>query len=201
AEKHAERSDPEAVEIVVVEHQDGITICAVYPTPGNSRHENRCAPGGDGHMNTRNNDVTVDFRVEVPAGVRFVPQTVNGDIRATDLRSDVLAITVNGGVVLSTSGSAEARTVNGSIEATMGEADWESEATFSTVNGDISLNLPSTVNAEVHARTVNGEISTDYPLTVQGRFGPRSIDGTLGDGGPTLDLETVNGEVALRRSN
>jgi len=31
AAKHARRSDPDDVKIEVVEHEDGVTICAVYP--------------------------------------------------------------------------------------------------------------------------------------------------------------------------
>jgi DUF4097 and DUF4098 domain-containing protein YvlB len=51
----------------------------------------------------------------------------------------------------------------------------------------------------VHASTVNGGISTDFPLTVQGRFGPKRLNGRIGDGGRTLSLTTVNGEIELRR--
>src|SRR6266446_5658965 len=42
ARKHARRSDPDDVKIEVVETDEGITICAVYPTPSRSRHENIC---------------------------------------------------------------------------------------------------------------------------------------------------------------
>src|SRR2546430_12779216 len=31
AVKHAHRSDPDEVKIQVVQHEDGVTICAVYP--------------------------------------------------------------------------------------------------------------------------------------------------------------------------
>lgn len=72
AEKTARRDDPADVSIEVVEHEGGVTICAVYPGSGN-----RCAPGG-GRMNVRNNDVEVDFVVRVPAGVLFAADDVNG---------------------------------------------------------------------------------------------------------------------------
>jgi len=55
ATKNSRRSDPDEVEIKVIEHADGVTICAVYPTPRRSRQENECAPGDEGHMNTENN--------------------------------------------------------------------------------------------------------------------------------------------------
>src|SRR5215510_3697164 len=66
ARKHSRRSDPESVEIRVVESEDGVTICAVYPTPPRAREENDCEPGDRWHSSTDNNDVVVDFEVQVP---------------------------------------------------------------------------------------------------------------------------------------
>jgi len=90
--------------------------------------------------------------------------------------------------------------VNGSVSATLGRADWVGEADFTTVNGGITLTLPAGVNTEVHAETVNGDLDTDFPLTVTGRFGPRRLRGTIGNGGRTLNLTTVNGSIRLRKA-
>jgi DUF4097 and DUF4098 domain-containing protein YvlB len=198
--KKARRSDPDKVEIKVIEDANGVTICAVYPTPTHARHENVCAPGTGGHMNTEDNDVEVTFTVKVPRGVNYVAHTVNGEIRVAALRSDVEAQTVNGSVRISTTGKAQATTVNGSIDASMGNADWEDDVSFTTVNGGITLDLPSEVNATLRASTVNGDIVSDFPVTVKGRFGPRSVTGTLGRGGHELELETVNGSITLRKT-
>jgi len=199
ATKHARRSDPESVEIKVVEHEGGVTICAVYPSPHN-REPNECVPGEHGRNNTEDNDVSVTFTVHVPKGVNYVARTVNGDVGAADLRSDVTALTVNGGIRISTSGHAEATTVNGSIDAVMGDANWDDDVAFTTVNGGITLSLPGEINAQLRASTVNGDIDTDFPVTVQGRFGPRRISGTLGRGGHELSLTTVNGSITLRKT-
>ncbi|HXE58948.1 MAG TPA: DUF4097 family beta strand repeat-containing protein [Gemmatimonadales bacterium] len=199
AVKSARRSDPAEVEIKVVEHANGVTICAVYPTPRRARRENVCAPGDEGHMGTEDNDVSVRFTVRVPAGVRFVGRTVNGDVEAAALAADVEAHTVNGGVSVSTKGHARASTVNGSIVATMGRAAWADELEFETVNGGITLTLPAELDTEVHASSVNGDVESDWPLTVKGRFGPRRVDGVIGKGGRSLHLGTVNGTIRLRK--
>lgn len=199
AVKSARRSDPDSVEIKVVEHADGVTVCAVYPTPPDASRPNECAPGEGGRMSTRDNDVQVRFVVRVPAGVRFVARTVNGGIDAKGLSGDVDAKTVNGGIKLETTGRAEAQTVNGSIEASMGRADWSGTNEFKTVNGAIRLDLPADLSADVTAKTVNGGIETDFPLTVKGRFSRRSMQGTIGAGGRGLELETVNGGIHLSR--
>jgi len=170
----------------------------VYPSDG--RRENTCEAGDGGHMNVRDNDVTVDFTVLVPAGVRFRGNTVNGEVAAADLSGDVEANTVNGSIRISTAGYAEAQTVNGEIVASLGRATWRDALEFRTVNGGITLDLPAGLSTEVRAKTVNGDIQTDFPLMVTGRLGPRSLRGTIGSGGRRLALETVNGSIRLRKS-
>jgi hypothetical protein len=65
------------VEIRAVEHDGGVTICAVYPN--SDGRPNECRAGG-GHNNTRDNDGEVHFTVRIPRGVVFAPATVNGDV-------------------------------------------------------------------------------------------------------------------------
>lgn len=200
AVKRARRSNPDDVRIEVVQHGDGVTICAVYPNV-DGQEPNTCAPGRGGHMSTRNHDTSVEFTVRVPAGVRFTGRTVNGKVEADNMSADVEANTVNGSINVSTTGLARAHTVNGSITAVMGRADWSDELEFKTVNGGIDLSFPASLSAAVEARTVNGQISTDFPLTVQGTFGRRHLSGTIGGGGRELRLETVNGSVQIRRAS
>jgi hypothetical protein len=199
ATKSARRSDPNTVTIQVVPHADGVTICAMYPSSDWGR-PNECAPGSGGRMNVNNNDVKVEFTLRVPAGVHFTGRTVNGEIEAASLAGDVEAHTVNGKISLSTTGWAEANTVNGSIVARLGQAVGPRPLEFHTVNGGIDLELPATMNATLHASTVNGHISTDFPLMVHGKFTGREISGSIGQGGPELSLKTVNGSIELRRA-
>lgn len=196
ATKHWRRSDPDEVTIEVVEHEGGVTICTLYPGRGN-----RCGVGDEGSMQVRRNDVSVDYVVRVPRGVDFAGRAVNGGVEADGLTGDVLAVSVNGSIDVSAAGAVEATTVNGSIRAAMGAAHWDDEIRFRTVNGRIDLTLPEDAGAEVSASTVNGDISTDLPLRVVGRFGPKKVRGTIGDGGGRLSLETVNGGIRLRTSS
>jgi hypothetical protein len=198
--KRGRRSDPKEVEIKVVEHNNGITICAVYPS-NNPAEPNECRPGEAGRMNTRNNDVSVEFTVRVPLGVNFIGRTVNGQVEATSLKGDVEAHTVNGNVHISTSGYGRGRTVNGSINASMGSSNWPNSLDLETVNGSITVTLPAETNTRFRAETVNGNISTDFPLTIQGKLSPKHIEGTIGTGGRELSVKTVNGSIELRRGH
>ena len=200
ARKSADRSDPESVTIEVIEHSGGVTICAIYPSRRGER-ENECVSGNRGRSNNHNNDTEVDFEVRVPRGVLFAGRTVNGSVKGSGLTADAKAHTVNGSVRLSTAGLAEASTVNGSITVRMGRANWSDNLSFETVNGAILVELPDDLNADVSASTVNGGLSSDWPMTVRGRWGPKHMNGKIGNGGRGLSLETVNGDIELRRLN
>jgi DUF4097 and DUF4098 domain-containing protein YvlB len=190
AEKWGRRSDPDEVKIEVEHDRDGVRICARYP-----RAWGRGLTDCEGRGNTGHNDVSVDFTVRVPAGVEVRFFTVNGGIDAEGLASRVTAQTVNGTVRLETTGEAEASTVNGSITARA--TPRRDHLAFRTVNGSIRLEMPSGANAEVSAHTVNGAIYSDFPVTIRGGLVGRSLRGTLGRGGPSLELRTVNGSIRL----
>ncbi len=198
AVKSARLSNPAGVRIDAVSHAGGVTVCAIYPSP-NGEPANECEAGGAGRSNTRDNDTVVDFTVRVPAGINFIGRTINGSVDADGLQGAVESYTVNGSIKVSTTGSVRANTVNGSIDAAMGRVDSSSNTVFKTVNGEITLRLPASANADVHLASVNGRIRSDFPLTVTGLLepGPRRLDGTLGNGGQKLDASTVNGSVSL----
>ncbi|HEY0406075.1 MAG TPA: DUF4097 family beta strand repeat-containing protein [Pyrinomonadaceae bacterium] len=198
ASKHAKRSNPGEVQIKVIEHEGGVTICAVYPSKDASR-PNECTVGSNWSSHTRDNDVQVDFTVRLPANLNLAARTINGEVETGAMNGDVEASTVNGGININARGYAVAQTVNGSINAAMGSTDWPRALAFETVNGGITLNLPAATSASVKAETINGDISTDFPVTIEGRFSRRRMSGTIGDGKHQLSLKTINGSISLRR--
>jgi hypothetical protein len=198
--KKGDDDDPRAITIDVIEGSDGIQVCAVYPGRRGGRIST-CGDRGHDSDDIDENDVVVDFTISVPSGVVFDAGTVNGGIHVSGLQADVRVSSVNGGIEVASSGTVEASTVNGSIKASTGSASWSGSLDFQTVNGSITLTLPAGASASVTAETVNGGFSSDFPLTVEaGSWGPKQVHGTIGSGGGRLNLETVNGGIAIRKS-
>lgn len=191
AEKRGPKADE--VKIEVEELRDGVVICAIYP----GWFKRNC---GDWHSSNGGNDRTkVHFTVRVPENVRFHGQNVNGDVTAEHLGRFVHASSVNGSIKASTKSWVEADTVNGSIEAKMGSADWHGALTENSVNGSITLELPDDINVEVNFASLNGSLQSDFSFTQSGKLSSHLINGTIGSGGRELKLNTVNGEVRLKR--
>lgn len=200
AVKRGDDDDPRSVDIEVIEGADGIEVCAVYPGKRGARNST-CDHGDDDGDDWIDNDVAVDFTISVPSGVAFDGSTVNGGIAVSGLSADVDVATVNGGIDVTSTGTVEAKTVNGSIDASTGAASWNGTLEFKTVNGSIHVSLPAGAAASVSAQTLNGDFSSDFPLTVEaGEWGPKKVSGSIGSGGGRLELETVNGEIEIRKS-
>ena len=192
--KIGRRDDPSTVRIAVVEHDRGVTICAVYPGKGND-----CVPGeGRGGTSTRNNDVVVEFRVRVPSSATVSANSVNGGVEVGRVEGDVRAVTVNGSIEVDAGGSVSARSVNGSIDVRFGDAAGRDDLEFETVNGSIRLRVPRDLAVDLDIRTQNGAIETDWDLPVVGKWSGRRLESSVGGGGRRLRARTVNGDVTIR---
>jgi putative adhesin len=213
ATKHVHSGgDPSVVHYAVVRSGDNLTICALWND--NSTCDANGLRSNNSYDNDRRRNVAAEFTVQVPAGVRTNGNTVNGDVSVERISSDVKANTVNGSVrvtqvtgqvnarsvngdvnVDTRGGGVSASTVNGSVHAAMA-AQGNGDMRFRSVNGDVEITGPSQLNADVSLSTVNGSIDTKYPLDFDRRR--RHANGVVGNGGRSLDANTVNGSITLR---
>ena len=205
ATKSWRRGDPKDVRIETRKSSDGsILVCALW-TDDTVCTENSYSTHNDRGRNRRwdndnHNDVSVEFEVRVPRGVKVGMWSVNGGVSVDGATNEVRAGTVNGAVdAISTGGPVQASTVNGSVHATMGRLDGNQDLTFSTVNGSVIAEFAGDVDADIELATVNGRFATDWPVTITGRIDPRHLRATLGRGGRRIKLTTVNGNVELRK--
>src|SRR2546421_241682 len=196
AEKSRRHTSPQSVQIIPVPSERGITICAVWEA-----RESRCNDGGDYRMNgVRKNDVAVRFVVHLPRGVPVDASTVNGGLAMTGVSAPVEASTVNGRIGVRTiSGPIQASTVNGSIEAIMHSLTG-GDVKLTTVNGSVTAGLPRRIDMNIDAETVNGRVETEFPVKISGKISTRHLRGTIGNGGPTLRVTTVNGSITIQES-
>ncbi len=142
---------------------------------------------------------SVDYTLTVPRNARIDDvELVNGNLTVTGVAGGVDADCVNGEIVVrDVSGGIELESVNGSIECSTGSYLGDS-VSLAAVNGTIDLYLAPGANADVTAETVNGTISNDLGFEVRkGKYVGANMNGTIGGGGTLVELETVNGAIAV----
>jgi len=69
------------------------------------------------------------------------------------------------------------------------------------VNGSVTAGLPRRIDMNIDAETVNGRVETEFPVKISGKISTRHLRGTIGNGGPTLRVTTVNGSITIQESN
>jgi hypothetical protein len=203
AVKQWRRGDPADVRFDTQKFGSGnqsVLICALWGK-NSSCDEHDYQSHGDRDRGMRNNDVSVEFHVLVPKGVRVGVNTVNGAVTVEGATSDVDAGTVNGELdVETTGGHVNATNVNGGVRARLGHLDNSGDMNFTTVNGRVELDVANDFGADVEMTTVNGSLNTDFPMTLTGRMNPRNLRAHVGaPGGPRIRLTTVNGSIELRK--
>lgn len=144
---------------------------------------------------------TVEYSIELPAGVDVSGQTENGTIELSEV-NNVEVSTSNGRIELEdVTGRVEVGTSNGRIE---GSGLSGNGIIAKTSNGAIDLELATP--QDVRANTSNGAIilrvpAGDYEVVAETSLGGTNIDIASDPNGEfLLDLETSNGAITVRDS-
>lgn len=185
----------------ILQDEQGLVVCV--PSPH------------DASVCAQDDPYAIDFLVRVPAGVRFSGSTVSGDVKVVALQSDVDAVTTQGDIFAQTTGTVraatvdgdvdlrtahfgQATTVNGDIYARIGKTIWQGTLPFSSVNGDIIVELPAETHTDIDLQVeADGRLQTALPLAHRSGTGGERFSGTFGRGGRQLSLHTVEGDITV----
>jgi hypothetical protein len=202
ADRSFRHADPQSVQLLTVPSRAGVTVCAVWPGSADSA----CGAGGRYEMHRNNggsdhhSDVAVVFTVKLPRGVQLDASTINGQIEVHGATAPVTVETINGEVMVeTTNGPVEAKTINGDAHAIIRGFGAPGNVVVRTTHGDATVELPENLDANVTGHTVTGDISSDFDLPVTGKFASKSLSGTLGKGGRGVDVQTVAGDILIRK--
>ncbi len=135
---------------------------------------------GDARLHTTNGQVKADVR-----DGRFEADTTNGAIEAT-LHNPAAEWPVR------------VESTNGHVELTV-DGQKLPDMHVNTSNSAIDLHLPSSASARLHAQTSSSNVSCDFDLLTHGALAKGLLEGTIGNGGPSIDLSTSNGSIAIHK--
>ena len=198
--KHGSSRDTDHLKAEVHESSHGISVCVLYDDT-----DSYCDEDGM-HMNNGRDwdNGRMDLEIALPANVTVSAGSVSGDIDINGAHGDVEASSVSGDVHLSHlhATGIRANSVSGDVEVTADELSDRGDLAFTTVSGDVTLNLPANLDADLSMSTVSGDIDSDFPLTLgNGRMSRRGMSARIGKGGRRLEVRTVSGELRLRSPN
>jgi len=192
--------------IRIEEHQNGdsVDIELRYPHHnfnvewGNRRVDITIQMPREGKVNLRTGDGRIDLAnfkgemdlhsgdgTETLEGVdgKLRASTGDGHIRANG-RFDELDLKTGDGHV-------EVRAASGSSLA----AGWRLE----TGDGNVTLEVPGDLAADVDLHTSDGHIDLDFPVTTEGKLRENEVRGKINGGGNLVTIRTGDGSIHLRK--
>lgn len=146
------------------------------------------------------NPATVEYTLTVPRkAILESIEMVNGSIDIDGVEGSVKATSINGRVnARGLVNEVRLSTINGPLVATFTQLDEAKPISLGSVNGNVTLVIPSNANASIRAGTVHGGISSDFGLKIKhGEYVGHSLDGQIGNGGPRIKLANVNGGIKI----
>ena len=187
-----ERLDEAKIEVRA--EADTIHIQTDYP----DRSQN--FTNGEGR---ENNPATVEYTLTVPRNARLNSiELINGSLDIDGVAGDVKASSINGRVTArGLKGTTHLSTINGNLEAAFDRLDTSNPISLGSVNGNVTITIPSDSNADLKAGTVHGAIRNDFGLPVRrGEYVGNDLAGQLGGGGTRIKLGNVNGGITIRHA-
>jgi DUF4097 and DUF4098 domain-containing protein YvlB len=141
----------------------------------------------------------MNLDIRLPSSVGIDASSVSGNVEITGARGDVRAGTVSGDVTLDqlSASSVEARSVSGDITTSIESLSGSGPLSFKTVSGNVKLELPRNLDADLSMSSVSGQLDSDFQMTLGGRVDRRRIEARIGRGGRELNIATVSGDVRL----
>jgi DUF4097 and DUF4098 domain-containing protein YvlB len=160
--------------------------------------------------------VEYQFEVTVPAGTDVDVSTVtDGGIDVAGTGGPVNASNVNGPVAArDLRDCAQIESVNGTVEVSFARSP-SRDCSIKTINGDITLTVPGSAGLDAALSMMQGDVVSEFdlePLALPATVEQRNEDGRfiyhiaqaagirLGKGGPTFSIESLNGDLRIRKS-
>lgn len=125
-------------------------------------------------------------------------KTNSGQIAISDVAGS-MRVEGRGIEIQNFEGSLYASSGSGDIKGTLKQASRRGVLQLSSSSGNISLQAPDDISAQVHIQST-GQVKTDFPLeTKEMRYGGKFIQGRLGDGNQILDIRSVSGAITFSK--
>lgn len=159
-----------------------------------------------GNLSVRSGDrrgtSDVRFELKLPREVEALEVTsVSGPIKLSDIEGEITVKNVSGQTDLTNiAGLRKASAVSGNINIVLRE--WREQRLEATaVSGNISLQIKSNMDANLEATAATGTISLDqsFGVAVDKQMVGQRARGKIGDGGETLKITTVSGNIKIAK--
>lgn len=125
----------------------------------------------------------ISYELMLPAGMSLELETISGDISMGNYKG----------------GEMNLETISGGIEI----RDYQGQVRAKSISGFVDFTSPGNLGFDASFKSVTGEIYTDFDLKLDegSTAWSKRLNRSLNGGGEKVALETVSGDIFLRKAN
>ena len=154
------------------------------------------------------------YKFLVPNKAKLIINDIHAEVHTTyivnDYKGEVEIMALNSQIKMdNVSGPVVANATNGNVEIKFTKITPDKPNSILSVNGYVDVSLPKETAANLQLHTVNGEAYTDWEIEVDKdasnalpvipNMNMFNIEGTINGGGTPISIQSVNGDIFLRK--
>ncbi len=186
-------SDNTGIGLVVEKSEDSFTVLKISKNARNKSYKFLIP-----------NKATLSIQdIHAEVNTTYIVENFEGEAEIMALNSQLKMNNISGPVV--------ANATNGNIEIVFAKLTPEKPNSIVSVNGFVDVTLPKNTAANLEMNTVNGEAYTDWDIQVDkdassampmgmGNMNVFNIAGAINGGGIPISIQSVNGDIYLRKA-
>ncbi len=157
------------------------------------------------------NSASSDYAISIPNRFSLKVNNIgNGDSIIQNFKGEIEVSVVEGDAIIrNITGPATLHNMNGDLVVSFSEVSQEAPTSITNLNGDTVVSIPADTRANLKMKSLNSDIRTnlniEFDTQRQDRhaynFGPRTVSGKLNGGGVLISLESINGDIVLKKNS
>lgn len=156
-----------------------------------------------------------DYKIKVPKNISLVITEMSffgsDAFKISDIEGDIEVEAKNSNVVIrNLNGSLVAHNTSGDIDVIFTKVKADKPTSITNISGEVDVTLPADTKANVKTKSISGDVYTDFDVVTEKKNDEKSkgmkswgggyeAKGTIGGGGVEMRLESISGNVYIRK--
>ncbi len=156
------------------------------------------------------NSASSDYSIRIPHHFSLKVNIMgNGDTIIQNFKGEIeVAVAEGDAVIRNISGPATLHNMNGDLVVSFSEVFQEAPTSITNLNGDTVVSIPPDTQANLQMKSLNSDIRTNLNIAYdtdkrdpyRHNIGQRTVTGVLNGGGVLISLESINGDIVLKKA-
>jgi hypothetical protein len=148
-----------------------------------------------------------EFKMKLPDNLALELSSTcerSNDIEVSNMKNEIVIENCNDIKLKNVTGPLVLSTIAGDIEITYGKINAGKASSINSISGDVDITMPSGTATNLELHTIEGKFYSDFDFSSKEKdlkmIGGNNLNFPLNGGGPKFSINTISGDIYLRKA-